>query len=48
MFAPLFGERLELRRLEPGDAPRIQRLAGDWEVAKHDLTRGRFAKRRNG
>ena len=34
-FEPLPGHRLELRRPEPDDAPHIQRLAGDWEVARN-------------
>ena len=33
-YEPLHGNRLELRRPEPDDAPHIQRLAGDWEVAQ--------------
>src|SRR5271167_775995 len=31
---PIETERLRLRLLESGDAPAIERLAGDWEVAR--------------
>ena len=33
-FSPIRTERLVLRAPEPADAPRIQQLAGDWEVAR--------------
>src|SRR5690606_13890027 len=33
-FQPLETERLRLRLLHPSDAPTIQRLAGEYEVAK--------------
>lgn len=32
---PIETERLRLRLLESGDAPAIERLAGDWEVARY-------------
>ena len=33
-FDPIRTERLVLRPPEPGDAPRIHRLIGEWEVAR--------------
>ncbi len=33
-FEPIHTDRLILRALEPGDAPRLHRLIGDWEVAR--------------
>ncbi len=33
-FEPIQTDRLVLRPPESGDAPRIHRLIGDWEVAR--------------
>ena len=33
-FESIYTERLVVRALEPGDAPRIHRLIGDWDVAR--------------